>query len=219
MKTYKTKYKNRIKDLETIKNVFDKYGVKFFIGYGSVLGFYRDGDFIEHDDDIDLCVVDEVSLKTRKQIGWALYDLGFQPQQIVFNVFGRMEPSEIGYNGDEKTGIIVCERNFKFTIFFFQNYPCEQHKILEYICVPKLGALNLISTPASFFIKGEEVKINGRKYLFPSPIERYLEVCYRNWRDKHGRDHSPTFFENHPMSEEEKVMLNLEDKNQLAKYD
>jgi hypothetical protein len=31
-----------------------------------------------------------------------------------------MSPSAIGYNGDQDTGIIVCERNYKFTIFFFE---------------------------------------------------------------------------------------------------
>src|SRR3990167_7741422 len=135
MKKIKSKYLERVKDLETIKEVFDKFGVPFYIVYGAVLGLHRDGDFIEHDDDIDLAVCwgreDNtgkennlhkcVDFETRKKIGWALYDLGFQPQPICFNVFGRMEPSEIGYNGGENSGIIVCERNYKFTIFF-TNY-------------------------------------------------------------------------------------------------
>lgn len=211
----KSKYPNRVKDLETIKEVFDKYNVRFFITYGALLGMYRDGDFIEHDDDIDLTVIDEIDLKTRKAIGWALFDLGFNPQPITFNVFGRMEPSEIGYNGDDRTGIIVCERNFKFTIFFFEYYTCEKHKMLEYLCTPKLGALNLISTPAAFFKKTDTIKINGKKYLTPFPIEKYLEVHYKNWKDKNGRDHSPTFFEAHP---EELEMMNLEGKNQLIDY-
>ena len=212
----KSKYPDRVKDLEMIRSVFEKFGVQFFIVYGALLGMYRDKDFISHDDDIDLAVIDRIDLKTRKAIGWALYDLGFKPQQILFNVFGRMEPSEIGYNGDEDTGIIVCERNFKFTIFFFTEYPCEQHKRLEWLCIPKLGALNLISTPHAFFNKTDTIKINGKKYLTPYPIEKYLEYHYRNWKDKNGRDHSPTFFEAHP---EQKEFMNLEGKNQVVKYD
>jgi len=194
----KSKYPNRVKDLETIKEVFDKHGVKFHIVYGALLGFKRDGDFIEHDDDIDLAVVEQVDLETKKKIGWALYDLGFQPQNIAFNVFGRMEPSEIGYNGDENTGIIVCERNWKFTIFFFNaTYPhfCRNHNEAELQCIPKLGGLTLIATPKKFFEKSDTIKINGKKYLTPYPIEKYLEHSYKNWKDKSGRDHSPTYFE------------------------
>ena len=209
----KSKYPDRVKDLEMIAEVFKKFNVRFFLVYGAVLGFHRDGDFIEHDDDIDLAVIDEIDLKTRKAIGWALYDLGFKPQQILFNVFGRMEPSEIGYNGDENTGIIVCERNYKFTIFFFEIETCERHRMNEYVCIPKLGAMKLIATPYPFFKKPATIKINGKSYLVPSPTEKYLEFCYKDWRDRQGRDHSPTYFEAHP---DQLEMMNIENKNQVT---
>ena len=208
----KSKYPERVKDLEMIKSVFDKHGVKFLVVYGALLGMYRDKDFIAHDDDIDLAVIDSIDLKTRKAIGWALYDLGFKPQPILFNVFGRMEPSEIGYNGDQDSGIIVCERNFKFTIFFFKPELCHQHDFLEFICVPKLGAVRLIASPHVFYKKLDSIKINGKKYLTPSPIEKYLEFTYLNkWKDKNDRTHGLTYFEMHP---EQIEQLNLEGKNQ-----
>lgn len=183
----------RLKDLEVIKQIFDKFGVRFFLVYGALLGFYRDNDFLPGDDDIDLAVVDPIDLETRKKIGWALYDLGFQPQNITFNVFGRMEPMEIGYNGDGETGIIVCERNFKFTIFFFHEENCPDHG-LEYVCVPKLGAMKLISSPKKFYEKTGTIKIDGKKYLTPSPIEDYLAFTYfNNWQDKTDRRHGDTY--------------------------
>lgn len=193
--------KERIKDLEDIKAVFDKLGVRFFIVYGVLLGFYRDGNFLPGDDDIDIAVVDKLDLKTRKEIGWKLYDMGFQPQNIAFNVFGRMEPSEVGYNGDENTGIIVCERNFKFTIFFFNEEDCKEHG-KEMVCIPKLGALRLISTPSKFFEKTDKIKIGKNKYLTPAPIKEYLSWAYfNNWKDKTDRRHSSTFFEQHMKNE------------------
>ena len=210
--TKKSKFPDRVKDLELVVDVFKKHGVEAILVYGALLGFVRDGDFLEHDDDIDLAIIDPIDLKTRKAIGWALYDLGFQPQNIAFNVFGRMEPSEIGYNGDERSGIIVCERKFPFSIFFFDKGLCEKHQYLEYICTPKLGAMTLISTPAAFFKKLDTIKINGRKYLTPSPIEKYLEFSYRNWRDKLGRDHSPTYLTSHPEYQE---ILNIKGKNEV----
>jgi len=170
----------KYKDLETIKEVFDKFGVKFCLVYGALLGAYRDGKLIEHDDDIDIAVIEQLDLKTRIDIGWALYDLGFQPQNIAFNVFGRMTPSEIGYNGDDRSGIIVCERNFKFTIFFFTKEFCRNHNESELVCYPKLGALRLIATPDRFFEKLGKIKLNKKEYLTPYPIEEYLEHSYVN---------------------------------------
>jgi len=205
--------KDIIKDIEDVKSVFDKYGVKMIIGYGAALGMYRDKDLLPGDDDIDICVIDKIDLKTRKAIGWTLYDLGFKPQQIAFNVFGRMEPSEIGYNGDDKTGIIVCERNFKFTIFFFYEETCPQHG-QEYVCIPKLGAVKLISVPTKFFNEFKTMKIGKEKYLFPSPIEDYLSFVYfDNWRDKTDRRHGDTYDFMHHSSE---PSYNIKDKNEVV---
>ena len=181
------------KDLEEIKEVFDKFGVRMIISYGVALGFHRDKDFLPGDDDVDISVIDKVDLKIRKQIGWMLYDLGFKPQPIAFNVFGRMEPGEVGYNGDGETGIIVCERNFKFTIFFFKEEDCPQHG-KEYVCTPKLGALKLIATPCKFYDNLSTLKIGGKKYLAPGPIEDYLAFTYfDNWKDKNDRRHGDTY--------------------------
>lgn len=188
---------DRTKDLEQIQAVFDKFGVSLFLVYGALLGHYRDGDYLPGDDDIDLAVVDTIDFKTRKAIGWALYDIGFEPQNIAFNVFGRLEPTQMGYDGNENSGIIVCKRNFKFTIFFFSHELCPQHGP-EYVCYPRLGSVPLISIPAKFFDKPGSIKINKKKYLTPGPIEEHLAWAYfDNWKDKTDRRHSYTFPEQH----------------------
>lgn len=188
--------KDILKDLEDVQKVFDSFGVRMFIVYGALLGHFRDGKFLPGDDDIDIAIIDKIDFETRKKIGWKLYDLGFDPQPISFNVFGRMEPSAVGYNGDGESGIIVCERNFKFTIFFFKEEPCQ---ICDghYVCIPKLGAVKLISIPTRFFQKEGIIKIGRKKYLTPSPIKKYLEYSYKDWRDRSLRDHSPLFPELH----------------------
>lgn len=185
------------KDLEEIKNVFDTFGVKVILVYGALLGYYRDGKLLPGDDDIDLAVIDKIDLETRKKIGWMLLDLGFQAQPIAFNLFGRMEASVPGYNGDGETGIIVCHRHFKFTIFFFKIEECEKHGF-EYVCIPMLGALKLIATPAKFFSSLGEIKIHKKKYLTPSPIEDYLaDTYFNNWKDKTDRRHGLCYDKQH----------------------
>jgi hypothetical protein len=188
---------SRITDLEQIKEVFDKFGVKFYLVYGALLGHYRDGDFLPVDDDIDLAVIGDYDLRTRKAIGWMLHDLGFETQPIAFRVFNRLEPVQQGYDGDENSGIIVCQRNFKFTIFFFDLEHCDQHGN-EYVCYPKLGSDPLISIPEKFFKKDGEIKIGKKKYLTPTPVEDYLAWAYfDNWQDKLDRRHSETYPEQH----------------------
>ena len=116
--------KDALADLLEVKAVFDSFGVPLFLTYGALLGIYRDGDFIPYDDDIDLSVFTKLDYKTRKDIGWRLFDLGFMPQKVSFNVFGRLEPSEIGYNGDADSGVIVCQKRIRVTIFFFKEVDC-----------------------------------------------------------------------------------------------
>lgn len=189
---------SRIKDLEDIKRVFDSFNVPFCIVYGVVLGFVRDGKFLPEDDDIDLAVTTPIDFRTRKKIGHTLLNLGFMPQPIGFNVFGFMEGGEPGYNGDAETGIIVCERNFKFTIFFFKEEDCSIHG-KEMVCIPKLGSIKLISSPAKFYEKFDTIKINKVKYNVPAPVKDYLAYSYfNNWKDKTDRRHSPLFNEIHP---------------------
>jgi len=191
------KLEDKLKDLKQVVDIFKKFNVDVLVCYGACLGWYRDKKFLPGDDDIDLVVIDPIDFKTRKDIGWTLFNLGFKPQDIGFNVFGRIEPSEFGYNGDETSGCIVCERNTKFTIFFFFEEDCKTHG-KEMVCIPKMGALRLIASPSKFYKKFGEIKIGKEKYLTPSPIEDYLAFTYEDWKDNTLRDHGKTYFEMHP---------------------
>jgi hypothetical protein len=186
------------KNLLVVKSVLDRHKVPFFLAYGTLLGAYRDKDFLPGDDDIDLGVISPIDLRTRKSIGWMLYDLGFKPQEIMFNVFGRMEAAEIGYNGDDKTGIIVCQKDdTKLTIFFYKHDECDEHGNVM-LCIPKLGAMNLIESPIEFYGKLGTIKFKGETFGSPSPIEDYLAFTYEDWKDPMKRDHGKIYSEAHP---------------------
>ncbi len=185
-------------DLELIKRVFDKYEVPLFLTFGALLGIYRDKDFIPYDDDIDLCVTATINLKTRKLIGRELLGLGFMPQPIGFNVFGEIETSEPGYNGDGESGIIVCQRKIRTTIFFFKRELCDMHGE-DYICYPKYGSLKLISTPAHFFDNETTIKFKDVTYQTPGPIKDYLNFTYgTDWKKPIKGKHALQWGEMHP---------------------
>jgi hypothetical protein len=186
-----------LKDLVEIKAIFDRFNVPLFLTYGALLGVVRDGDFIEYDDDIDLCVTATIDYKTRKDIGWALYDIGFEPQQIGFRLYDRIEPAGFGYQGDEHSGIIVCQKRIRVTIFFFKEEPCETHG-RDMTCVPLYKGTKLIFTPAHFFDKPGTIKFKGHTFLTPSPVKEYLEFMYGNWKKPEKGKHAPQWTQAHP---------------------
>lgn len=186
------------RDLEEIQKVFDKYGVRLFVTYGALLGLVRDGDFIEYDDDIDLCIVDPIDYRTRKAIGHTFLDIGYTPQPIAFRVFGRMENSEPGYNGDDHSGIIVMEKRIRTTLFFFGEEDCPLHGKCM-VCHPKYQSARLISTPSRFFEKPETIKYKGKKYLTPGPQKEYLKYIYGDdWKKPIKGKHARQWNEEHP---------------------
>lgn len=168
-----------VKDIRHILAVFKKHNVDIYLSWGALLGAVREKRIIPWDDDIDLDVIDQnISYKTRKEIGHTLLDLGFRTQPYTFNVFGRMEPVADGYDGTEESGIIVCERNFHFTIFF--------HKKVDdmYKCYPKMGMEgHLIEIPTKFFDKKHKVKLYGEEFISPGPHAEYFTYVYgHDWK-------------------------------------
>lgn len=181
-----------MKDLVDVMSVFKKHNVRAFLAYGAVLGAVRDGDFIPWDDDIDLDIIDPIDLETRKKIGGTLGDLVFKTQPICFNVFGKMEMTAMGpqgearYDGDSETGIIVCERNFKFSIFFYK--PVGE----EYVCTPKLGGPRLIAIPTKFYLEPSKLKLHGETFNTAGPHKEYLTHVYgKDWKTPIRDLHAP----------------------------
>jgi len=181
------------KDLIDVKRVLDSLGVQFFLGYGVVLGIIREKDFIPFDDDIDIIITQPITYKKRKEIGYLLFDIGFHGwDDVVWNVYGRYEKAEGGYNGTEKTGIIPCKRNVPISImFYFDNGD-------EWLCIPKRGGIPVLAVPKKFLEKGRWVKFKGEKFLIPDPTIEYLEFLYgKDWKIPKEGEHAKQYWQIH----------------------
>jgi hypothetical protein len=196
-----------LQDLKEVKQALDSTGVRWFLSYGALLGIVRQKDFIPYDDDIDITIVDPLTLRQRKDISWKLQDLGFLNQDLMlFNIMGRWEKPNIGhldgkdvcaYTGDKDTGIIVAQKRVNWSVFFFKEEDAE-----NYICIPKIGSLPVLSTPKRFYEKGEWLKFKGEKFLVPSPVKEYLKYVYgENWKKPIKDYHAPQYVQQHDKEE------------------
>jgi len=61
--------------LEKVSQVFDRLGVPYFVNFGTLLGIVREGDFIAHDDDVDIGVLP--GFNKHKELIEMLLDEGF----------------------------------------------------------------------------------------------------------------------------------------------
>jgi phosphorylcholine metabolism protein LicD len=176
-----------LKDLRAIKQVLDELGINFSLAYGTCLGAYRDKDFLPDDDDIDLAITEKLPLETRQTIAEKLMDIGFKAQKMYWVVDGRKVDGVADYVGNEKTGIIVVERYFKVTLFFFYDDGKEM------ICIPH--DMPLISSLSKFYKKLKKIKFKGDWYLVPTPTDEYLKWTYGDWKDKTLRNHGKLYYE------------------------
>jgi hypothetical protein len=193
------------KDLLDVKKVLDSLGVQFFLGYGVVLGIIREKDFIPFDDDIDIIITQPLTYKQRKEIGYLLFDIGFHGwDDVVWNVYGRYEKAEGGYNGTEKTGIIPCKRNVPISImFYFDNGE-------EWLCIPKRGGIPVLAVPKKFLEKGRWVKFKGEQFLIPDPTIEYLEFLYgKDWKTPRPGEHAKQYWQIHDKTELAKKYFEL----------
>jgi len=64
----------RLELFTTIKEILEDAGIKFFIEGGTLLGAYRNGQFIYHDNDIDTGCVNKEFVKVGKVLDCKLPD-------------------------------------------------------------------------------------------------------------------------------------------------
>ena len=162
--------------IDAVVNCLEGSNCALLLCYGTLLGFYRDNDFIAHDDDIDLLCITNVGREELKEAskeiaGW-LNNAGFRAQ-INFN------------NRREKLPFIqVFSKLHKVHLDIFLAYKSEEEIFLP------MRNVNYSSVPACVLQPITSKEFFGRKYAVPAKIEKFLEARYGvtwNVPDKHFR--------------------------------
>lgn len=142
--------------LEEGTDALDKAGIPYWLSSGTVLGLYRDGNLIADDSDIDVGVLDDVSIE---RIEKALLNAGFMANRF------------------RNSGGMPCQRAFvKDGIAFDVSiYSPNGH---YYIFQTPHG---VIRKPKHLLENLQKISFNGKEYCIPNPKE-YLKWRYGDWQ-------------------------------------
>ena len=157
-----TKYLNldiAKKNLLDLKKIMDESGVKFGLIYGTLLGAYRENNFIQHDYDTDLFVLEEV-------------------RQDLLNTLPKL--LKIGFEVCRYDGMLLSLiRNEEYIDFYFFK------KSRFFYRKNNVGLIY----GASFLEKTENHLFLGENFLIPAQVEKFLEKLYgKNWKTPKEND-------------------------------
>jgi phosphorylcholine metabolism protein LicD len=153
-----------LENLKQLDRIFRENNTEYWLSCGTLLGLYRDGDFIGHDNDTDVCInINSLNKKLLTDIEKNGFKIG--------NIFGRLEDGfEIALN---KNGV-------KTDLFFFykkENY--WYHSV--YSNFTQIDSLKHDYVFKPFNLK--ETKFLGHKFITPDDIELVIIQQYGdNWR-------------------------------------
>ncbi len=152
-----------LKDLIDIKNVLDKNSVDFWLIGGTLLGAFRDHDFISWDDDVDVAVYEEDLLPKYDDLKKDFILSGF-----IFREIKKEMGTKITLL---RYGIINTQKNSIDGLFLNKKYENDKYRLSR-----------MRRHPRKFFENYKTMEFKGTTFRVPSPPEKYLSFMYNNWK-------------------------------------
>ena len=155
----------RLQFLKEVKEVLDKAEITFWVDWGTLLGFYREGDFIEFDPDIDIGIKREDQGKVMSVI---------QKLATIGNTVVRVD------TGENKThylaGYKIMREDTWIDIAFYWH--CGNEWV-----IPISEWTKVMVFKEEFFDNLKDMEIKGLKFKVPEKTEEYIEAHYgKDWR-------------------------------------
>jgi phosphorylcholine metabolism protein LicD len=153
-----------LENLIDLNEIFKKNGAEYWISCGTLLGLYRDGDFIGHDRDTDLCLnINSLNSTLINDILINDFEIG--------NIFGRFN------DGFE---IALHKNGVKTDLFlFYKNDNYWYHSV--YSNFTQIDSLKYDYVFKPFELK--ETEFLGHKFITPDDIESVIIQQYGDdWR-------------------------------------
>lgn len=153
--------------LVKFSSAMNRAEIPFWLEFGSLLGFFREKDFIKHDYDIDFGAF----LNDRKRVRKALEDVGFK-------LILLFEASDGGFEECYKY------KNTSVDVFYFREdvdtYYCNTFigrypRIVDKFLRPKRCLVKRIDIPKQAFVK---TTFKGADVYVPQDCVKHLEMHY-----------------------------------------
>ncbi len=161
------------KNLVDVKSVFDRHGVTFALSHGTMLGVYRDGNFIPWDDDVDIALF----LADKPRVNEAAKEL---------KAMGFFIPPE----GDPKKPI--CPTGPNENMPWYDFVAIRDGEKIEGWFFEKKGDFFIYDEPRSksdlkhpkkFYEPLADYEWKGHVWKIPNHIEEYLVMMYgHGWK-------------------------------------
>lgn len=154
------------------KQVLDSLGCFFWLDFGTLLGAYREQDFIPHDNDIDIGML-------RKD-----YNTGIETA-LIKNGFKKIkEFTVLNEEGLEQT---YCKNHVHIDIFFYNRrndgtYYCNNFSAPEGKAWKETAVAGIVVVEeVSVSIKGfDKLLFQGEYFNVPQNTDEYLRINYGN---------------------------------------
>lgn len=161
---------NLYHDLIEAKAVLDKHKIKYCLSHGTMLGIYRDGDFIEWDDDVDIALLDF-------------------SQREYFATVCRAEFEALGFFmppiGDKTKPIKATQPNANMP--YYDSVLIKRGEKLEFWWFEKKGDFYIydesrcgvdLKHPAKYYDELQDFEWRGHTWKIPNHIEDWLLLMY-----------------------------------------
>jgi hypothetical protein len=166
----KMNFEGADKDLKEVKEVYDKFGVKFWLFGGTLLGAIREKNYISGDDDMDC----------------GMY---FEDNNKIVNILEeltRRRGFKCMVGSHMQTGV----KSYKYF-----SFKIIRNQLIDMLCFIKIGDKRVYMhggmpnemvavwwNDSKFFDKLDVVNFRGTKYYIPSSVEEGLSLWYGNWK-------------------------------------
>jgi phosphorylcholine metabolism protein LicD len=163
-----------LKMLNDVTDILDKYNVKYWLDFGTLLGIVRENRILPWDDDMDISIFEQDFEIMRTKVMPEIKAMRYRDYLRYFN-------SSIG---PFKEGM---PRSFKVRtnrLFFFKGY-VKLDIFIMYKNDQKYNWLELgelHSLPENLLKEFDYFDFNGKKYRVPKDYDKYLTYHYGDWR-------------------------------------